>query len=119
MPPALGLGANRLSAPSDPEVMELDDDPAVEPDPLADWRTPYLDYLLHEVLSMDKTEAQWLTCRAKSIVIIKGELYSRSHTEILQRCISIEQGKQLLSNIHGGIYGHHATPRTLVENAFR
>ena len=33
--PALGSGANQPSAPSDPEVMELDKDPVIEPDPLA------------------------------------------------------------------------------------
>ena len=79
---------------------------------------PYLDYLLHEVLTMDKIEARRLTCRAKSFVIIEGELYRRSHTGILERCIPIEQGKQLLSDIHGGVYGHHAAPRTLVKNVF-
>ena len=26
-----------------PEVMELEEDPATEPDPLGDWRTLYLD----------------------------------------------------------------------------
>ena len=92
-PPALGSGANQSSAPSDPEVMELNEDPATEPDPLADWRTPYLDYLLREALSTDKTEARRLACRAKSFIAIEGELYRRSHTEILQRCIPIEQGK--------------------------
>ena len=35
-PSTLGSGANRPSAPSDPKVMELDKDPATEPDPLAD-----------------------------------------------------------------------------------
>ena len=35
-PPALGSGANQPSAPSDPEVMELDEDPAIEPDPPTD-----------------------------------------------------------------------------------
>ena len=35
-PPTLGSGANQPSAPSDPEVMELDENPAIEPDPLAD-----------------------------------------------------------------------------------
>ena len=55
--------------------MELDEDPAIEPNPLADWRTPYLDYLLREALPMDKMEAQWLARRAKSFVIIEGELY--------------------------------------------
>ena len=50
---------------------------------------------------MDKTEAQRLARRAKSFVVIEGELYRRSHTGILQRCIPIEQVKQLLSDIHG------------------
>ena len=99
--------------------MELDEDSAAEPDPLADWWMPYLDYLLHEVLSMDKTEARWLARRAKTFVVIEGELYKRSHTRMLQRCIPIEHGKQLLSDIDGGVYGHHAAPWTLVGNAFR
>ena len=34
-PPVLGSGANQPLAPSDPKVMELDEDPATEPDPLA------------------------------------------------------------------------------------
>ena len=65
--------------------MELDADPVVELDPLADWRTPYLDYLLHEVLPIDRTKAQWLACRAKSFVLVEDELYKRGHTRILQR----------------------------------
>ena len=35
-PPTLGSGANQPSAPSDLEVMELEEDPVIEPDPLAD-----------------------------------------------------------------------------------
>ena len=34
--PALGSGANQPLASSNPKVMELDEDPAIEPDPLAD-----------------------------------------------------------------------------------
>ena len=64
-------------------------------------------------------EARWLTHRAKSFVVIEGELYRQSHTRILQRCIPIKQGKQLLSDIHGGVCGHHAAPRTLVGNVFQ
>ena len=55
--------------------MELDKDPAIEPDPLVDWRTPYLDYLLLEALLMDKIEARWLMRRAKSFAVIEDELY--------------------------------------------
>ena len=98
--------------------MELDEDPAIEPDPLADWRAPYLDYLLRKALLMDKTEAWRLTHRAKFFAVIDGELYRRSHTRVLQHCIPIEQGKRLLSDIHSGVCDHHAAPRTLVENAF-
>ncbi|XP_066365101.1 uncharacterized protein [Miscanthus floridulus] len=117
-PPALGSGANQPVAPSDPKVLELDKDPAIEPNPLADWRTPYLDYLLHEVLPMNKMEARWLAHRAMSFIVIEGELYKRSHTGILQHYIPIEQGKQLQGDIHGEVCGHHATARTLVGNAF-
>ena len=63
--------------------MKLDEDPATELDPLADSRTPYLNYLLHEALPTDKTEARWLTRRAKSFALIETELYRRSHTRIL------------------------------------
>ena len=55
--------------------MELDEDPTIEPDPLADWRMPYLDYHPREALPMDKVEARRLVHRAKSFVLIEGELY--------------------------------------------
>ena len=56
-PSDLAPRADPLTAPSDPEVMELEEDPAAEPDPLNDWRMLYLNYLLHDTLPADKTEA--------------------------------------------------------------
>ena len=55
--------------------MERNDDLATKPDRLADWRTPYINYLIREVLPTDKMEAQRLARRAKSFVLIEGELY--------------------------------------------
>ena len=112
-------GADQPMALPGLDVMELEEDPAIEPDPLDNWRTLYLDYLLHDTLPTDKTEARWLARHVKSFILVEGELYNRSHTGILQLCIPIEQGKLLLSNIHGGVCDHHTTPRTLVGNAFR
>ena len=80
---------------------------------------PYLDYLLREELPMGKMEARRDVCHAKSFVLIEDELYRQSHTSILQRCIPIEQGKRLLSDIHSRVCGHHAMPRTLIGNTFR
>ena len=57
-PSDLASGANQPMAPPDPEVTEFEEDPAIEPNPLVDWRTLYLDYLLHDTLSTDKTEAR-------------------------------------------------------------
>ena len=99
--------------------MELEENPATKPDPLDDWRTLYLDYLLHDTLSTDKTEARRLARHAKSFILVESELYKRSHTRILQLCVPIKQGRLLLSDIHGGVCDHHAMPRTLVGNAFR
>jgi len=55
--------------------MELDENLAIETDPLIDWRTPYIDYLLCEALSTNKMEARRLVHRTKSFVLIEGELY--------------------------------------------
>ncbi|XP_066384519.1 uncharacterized protein [Miscanthus floridulus] len=52
------LGPNQQMAPSGSELMELEEDPTTELDPLDDWRTLYLDYLLYDMLSTDKTEAR-------------------------------------------------------------
>ena len=68
-------GANQPTAPSGPEVMELEEDPATEPDPLVDWRTICLNYLLHDMRPTDKVEARWLACPAKSFILVECELY--------------------------------------------
>jgi hypothetical protein len=62
-----------------------------------------------------------LARRAKSFVVLGDgkELYHRSPTGILQRCISIAEGQELLQEIHSGACGHYAAPRALVGNAFR
>jgi ribonuclease HI len=74
----------------------------VMPDP--NWQTPYLEYLLRGELRIDKTKARRLARRAKSFVLLvdEKELYHRSPSGILQRCISIAQGQELLQEIHSG-----------------
>ena len=69
------LGADQPMAPSSPEVMELEEEPATKPNSLDDWRTLYLDNLLRDTLPMDKTEARRLAHRAKSFILVEGELY--------------------------------------------
>jgi hypothetical protein len=89
--------------------------------PNRNWQIPYLEYLLRGELPLDKAEARRLARRAKSFVLLgdERELYHRSPSSILQRCISIAEGQELLQEIHSGACGHHAAPRALVGNAFR
>jgi hypothetical protein len=89
--------------------------------PNQNWQTPYLQYLHRGELPLDQAEARWLARRAKSFVLLGDgkEPYHRSPSGILQRCISIAEGQELLQEIHSGACGHHAAPRTLVGNAFR
>jgi hypothetical protein len=89
--------------------------------PNQNWQTPYLEYLLRGDLPLDKAEARRLARRANSFILLGDlkELYHRSPSGILQRCISVAEGKELLQEINSGACGHHAAPRALVGNAFR
>jgi len=99
------------------EVMEM----VQRPGRPFDWRTPFLDCLICCELPEDRPEARRIARRAKSYVIYgeDNELYRRSPTGVLQPCITMEEGRKLLEDLHSGACGHHAAPRTLVGNAFR
>jgi hypothetical protein len=89
--------------------------------PNQNWQTPYLQYLHRGELPLDRAEARRLARRAMSFVLLGDgkELYHRSPSGILQRCISIAEGQELLREIHSGACGHHAAPQALVGNASR
>ena len=57
--------------------------------------------------------------RCKSFVIIDNELYKRSVSGVFQRCISPEEGRKILYDIHAGDCGNHAGARSLVAKALR
>jgi ribonuclease HI len=107
------------SAPEGEALRVEEERSGVTPD--QDWQTPYLQYLRQGELPLDRVEARRVARRAKSFVLLgdEKELYHRSPSGILQRCISIAEGQELLQEIHSGACGHHAAPRTLVGNAFR
>ena len=61
------------------------------------------------------TEPHWTLRYA----VVEGDLYRRGANGILMRCISQEEGRELLAEIHGGECGSHSSSRTLVGKAFR
>jgi hypothetical protein len=92
----------------------------VEPAPSgANWRDKYIAWMDRGELPSDRSEARRIARMAKSFALVDGELYKRAASDILQRCVPIREGRELLRDIHTGVCGHHAVPRTLVGNAFR
>jgi ribonuclease HI len=100
-------------APSAPEgeALRVEEERNGVP-PNRNWQTSYLQYLHRGELPLDRAEARRLARRAKSFVLLGDgkELYHRSPSGILQRCISIAEGQELLQEIHSGACGHHAAP---------
>ena len=86
---------------------------------IAPWTEPFLAYLLRQELPADQTKARHIIRRSKANKVHEGELYKKSTTGILLRCISEEEGRQLLAEIHAGMGGHHAEARASVSKAFR
>ena len=85
------------------EAMEIDEAPTSQ-----DWRTQYLDWMIRGVLPSNRTQARRLARRAKSFILIDNELYKRSPSGVLQRCIPIPEGKELIHDIHAGTCGHRS-----------
>ena len=103
-----GDSANEIT-PSAHEIMAV----------IAPWTEPFLAYLTRQELPEDQNEARCIVRRSKAYKVHEGELYKKSTNGVLQRCISEEEGQNLLAEIHAGLGGHHAAARSLVGKAFR
>jgi hypothetical protein len=56
---------------------------------------------------------------AKRYAVVEGDLYHHGTNDIHMRCITQEEGRELLTKIHGGECGSHSSSRTLVGKAFQ
>jgi hypothetical protein len=97
------------------ETDAMDTEPAPRTE---DWRAKYLAWMDRGELPSDRSEARRIARMAKSFTLVDGELYKRAASGVLQWCIPIPQGRELLRDIHAGVCGHHVASRTLVGNAF-
>jgi hypothetical protein len=84
------------SAPEGEALRVEEERSGVTPD--RNWQTPYLQYLHQGELPLDRAEARRVARRAKSFVLLgdEKELYHRSPSGILQRCISVAEGQEFV-----------------------
>lgn len=117
----LGTGSPNSAETMAVEPMEIDEpeEPTSITRLVPAWAQPIMSYLKDGSLPEEEVSARQIQRRAKAYTIINGELYKRSVTSVLQRCVEPEEGKEILRDIHQGECGHHASSRTLVGKAFR
>jgi hypothetical protein len=83
------------------------------------WISEIRDYLKENILPEDHVSTERIVRLAKRYTMVEGGLYRRGANDILMRCITQEEGRELLMEIHGGECGSHSSSRTLVGKAFR
>ena len=88
-----------------------------------DWRTQFINFIKEFKLSPHvdpkSAEAARITRRSKGFVLVGDNLYKRSASGILMKCVTLEEGKGILWEIHEGVCDNHAASRTLVGKAYR
>ncbi|XP_073360197.1 uncharacterized protein [Aegilops tauschii subsp. strangulata] len=69
---------------------------------IPEWTMPDLAYLTRGELPEDENLARQITRRFKSMTIVNGKIHRCSVTGVFQRCVSPEEGHEILQEIHAG-----------------
>ncbi|XP_020081530.1 uncharacterized protein LOC109705200 [Ananas comosus] len=71
------------------------------------WREPYLNYFKHNELPEEKPKQVQLKKRAMRYAFVNDTPYRRSYDQLWLRCISPEETKQVMHEVHSGVCGAH------------
>jgi hypothetical protein len=99
-----------------PELMVIDE-PAQQA--TYDWMNPIRAYLDNQPPSDDNVEVERITHKSKMYHLIDGVLYRQGANGMMMKCISREEGIELLEDIHKGVCGSHSLWRSIIGKAFR
>jgi hypothetical protein len=68
-----------------------------------DWRAPMMAYLHHHYEPDNNTELLRMQPRVKTYQVIRDELYKTSVMGLLLCCLSRDEGKELLTQMHSSV----------------
>jgi hypothetical protein len=71
------------------------------------WIFEIRDYLKENFFPEDHVSTERIVRLAKRYTMVEGGLYRRGANDILMQCITQEEGRALLTEIHGGECGSH------------
>jgi hypothetical protein len=83
------------------------------------WITKIQTDMKESILPNDHASANRIVHVAKRYTLVEGDLYRCGTNSILMQCITQEEGRELLTEVHGGECQNHAPSRTLVGKGFR
>jgi ribonuclease HI len=84
-----------------------------------DWRTKIISLLQGNCLSDDEAYNKRMETRTRPYVIIEGELYKHKFCSPLLKCLSRNEGQELMKEIHAGLCRAHVGSRPLLGKVFR
>ena len=81
--------------------------------------TPIVSFLLDRRLLQGIEEAKKIKKRAARFTILNDTLYKRDFSMPYLKCFDEDKAKYILEEIHQGVCGDHAGPRSLVSKVIR
>jgi hypothetical protein len=81
--------------------------------------SPIRVYLDNQSPSDDNAEVECITRKSKMYHLIDGVLYRQGANGMMMKCISREEGIELLEDVHKGVCGSHSSWRSIISKAFR
>jgi hypothetical protein len=79
-----------------PEDMMMTDQAVFTVQDVPSWVRPIMDFLVNGQVPADEAEAWRIQRRSKAYTIVNNEMYKRSTTGVLQRCVDSVEGQEML-----------------------
>ena len=105
--------------------MEIQKRPSIEEVPTFviqstnSWMTLIVSFLQDGRLLQDAEEAKKIKKRAARFTILNDTLYKKGFSMTYLKCVNEDEAKYILEEIHEGVCGDYADPRSLVSKVIR
>ena len=81
--------------------------------------TPIISFLQEGHLPQDANKAKKIKKMTARFTVLNDTLYKRGFSMPYLKCVDEDEAKYILKEIHEGIYGDHAGPRSLVSKVIQ
>ncbi|XP_075635275.1 uncharacterized protein LOC142607611 [Castanea sativa] len=101
------------------KIASSDDEPEGKILRINSWMAPIISFLQDGHLPQDPKDARKIKQRATKFTILNDRLYKRGYSLPYLKCVDEDEARYILEEIHEGVCGNHAGPRSLVSKVIR